>query len=209
MQPHDPESIADAVIDLFSRRGGDAYFGEAVTQLEHALQAAALARHDGAPDALILAALLHDLGHLQHSAGEDVAERGIDTRHERIGARWLAPRFGVDVSEPVRLHVAAKRYLCGTDPTYAARLSPASVQSLELQGGPMSSAEARQFERQDHWEDAVRLRRWDEEAKVVGLVVPSLASYRDLLVARATAVRADPSLKTVPGRARPAHGERP
>lgn len=209
MKVGSPESITDEVMDVFTQRGSEAYFGEAVTQLEHALQAAHLAVQAGASDALVVAALLHDIGHLLHSGGEDVAERGIDTRHERIGARWLSPRFGVAVSEPVRLHVAAKRYLCHTDPAYFARLSPASVQSLELQGGPMGIGESRQFERQDHWQEAVALRHWDEEAKVVGLAVPSLESYRARLIACARSVADDPSLKSVPGRARPAHVGRP
>jgi len=164
---------------LFAERGSASYFGESVTQTEHALQTAALAASDGAPAALVVAALLHDVGHLLHTGGEDIADRGIDTRHERIGARWLTPRFGPDVSEPVRLHVAAKRYLCGTDPEYLGRLSPASVRSLELQGGAMTPGAARQFERQDHWREALRLRRWDEEAKVPGLSVPPIDEYRE------------------------------
>lgn len=173
----------DEVFRLFTERGGAAYFGEAVTQLEHALQAAHLAATDGAAAGMVAAALLHDVGHLLHGAGEDVAERGIDSRHERSGARWITPRFGRDVSEPVRLHVAAKRYLCGVDPDYRGRLSPASLQSLALQGGAMGVGEARQFERQEHWREAVQLRRWDEEAKVPGLAVPPLEHYRALLAA--------------------------
>lgn len=168
----------EEILSLYAERGDASYFGEAITQTEHALQAAHLAESDGAPAELVVAALLHDIGHLLHTGGEDVADRGIDTRHERIGARWLTPRLGRDVSEPVRLHVAAKRYLCSVDPDYFGRLSPASIQSLELQGGRMSVGEARQFERQEHWQEAVRLRRWDEEAKVPGLVVPSIEHYR-------------------------------
>lgn len=171
----------DDTFALFADRGSAAYFGEAVTQTEHALQTAHLAETDGAPAEMVVAALLHDVGHLLHTAGEDVAGRGIDTRHERIGARWITPRFGREVSEPVRLHVAAKRYLCSVDPDYLARLSPASVRSLGLQGGVMGVGEARQFERQEHWREAVRLRRWDEEAKIPGLVVPDLDHYRSVL----------------------------
>lgn len=171
-------SIFEEIAALFAARGNSAYFGESVTQTEHALQTAQLAESDGAPPALIVAALLHDVGHLLHTAGEDVAERGVDTRHERIGARWLLPRLGACVSEPVRLHVAAKRYLCGVDPDYLGKLSPASAQSLALQGGAMRTGEARQFERQDHWQEAVRLRRWDEAAKVVGLPVKPVEHYR-------------------------------
>lgn len=176
-------SAIDEVFALFRDRGGAAYFGEAVSQLEHALQTARLAAADAAPAELVVAALLHDVGHLLHSGGEDVADRGIDSRHERIGARWITPRFGRDVSEPVRLHVAAKRYLCAVDPAYRGRLSPASLQSLALQGGAMGVGEARQFERQEHWREAVRLRRWDEEAKVPGLAVPPLDHYRAVLAA--------------------------
>lgn len=170
--------VFDEIKALYADRGSAAYFGEAVTQTEHALQTAHLAEADGASPTLVVAALLHDIGHLLHRAGEDIAERGIDTRHERIGARWLARHFGAAVSEPVRLHVAAKRYLCGVEPAYIERLSAASIQSLELQGGPMRPGESRQFERQDDWQAAVRLRRWDEEAKVVGLRVPDLEHYR-------------------------------
>lgn len=174
-------AVFDEIEALFADRGDAAYFGEAVTQTEHALQTAYLAEGDGAPPTLVVAALLHDIGHLLHRAGEDIAERGIDTRHERIGARWLARHFGTAVSEPVRLHVAAKRYLCGIEPHYVERLSAASIQSLELQGGPMRPGEARQFERQDDWQAAVRLRRWDEEAKVIGLRVPDLEHYRAII----------------------------
>jgi len=175
--------LFEEISALFTARGSATYFGEAITQSEHALQTAQLAESDAAPPTLVVAALLHDIGHLLHRAGEDVAARGIDTRHERIGARWLTPRFSADVSEPVRLHVAAKRYLCGIDPDYLGRLSAASAQSLELQGGAMRRGEAIQFERQDHWREAVRLRRWDEEAKVIGLRVPPLEHYRDVIEA--------------------------
>jgi len=173
----------DAIFALYADRGSASYFGEAVTQAEHALQTAHLAETDKAPPPLIVAALLHDIGHLLHTAGEDVAKRGVDTRHERIGARWLTPHFGRHISEPVRLHVAAKRYLCAIDPDYFARLSPASVKSLELQGGVMRFSDTRQFERQDHWREAVRLRRWDEEAKVPGLIVPPIEHYQPQLEA--------------------------
>lgn len=163
---------------LFAARGAAMYFGEDISEAEHALQAAALAEAAGADDSLVIAALLHDIGHLLHDQGEDVAERGEDAHHEDIGYAWLAQRFGSDVSEPARLHVEAKRYLCSTDPTYIRGLSPASTQSLELQGGPMRPAEVAAFEANPHGAAAGRLRRWDDGAKVVDLDVPQLSYYR-------------------------------
>lgn len=176
-------STVEQILDLFERQGDQAYFGEPVSQKEHALQAAREAEREGAPDALVVAALLHDVGHLLHGAGEDVADRGVDARHEAIGQAWLARAFGPEVAEPVGLHVPAKRYLCAVEPIYAAQLSPASVQSLALQGGPMSPAEVRTFEQHPYYREAVRLRRWDDVAKVPGLDVPGLAHYRARLEA--------------------------
>ena len=174
-------SIADEVLELYRRRGDEAYFGEAVSQTEHALQAAHLAETEAAPDSLVVAALVHDIGHLLHSRSEDIADRGIDARHEEIGRRWLSRHFGPEVVEPVQLHVAAKRYLCAVDPDYMAELSPASVQSLRLQGGPFTEDDVRDFRAHAHFDAAVRLRRWDDEAKVPGHDVPGLEHYRDLI----------------------------
>lgn len=171
-------AAVDGILDLFRRRGDGSYFGEPVTQTQHALQCAWHAARAGAPPALVVAALLHDVGHLLHGGGEDIADRGIDARHETIGARWLARWYPATVTEPVRLHVTAKRYLCRVDSSYGARLSSASRQSLALQGGPLSDAEAEAFERQAHWREAIDLRRWDEAAKVHGLEVPALEHYR-------------------------------
>lgn len=172
-------SILDELFGLFERRGSAEYHGEAVSQIEHALQAAQLAEAHGASDALIVAALLHDVGHLLHDHGEDAAERGIDDIHEDTGASWLARHFGPEVSEPVRLHVAAKRYLCSVSPSYRDGLSPASRLSLRLQGGLMDDIEVAAFEANPHHEEAVRLRRWDDGAKVVGREVPGLDHYRE------------------------------
>jgi gamma-butyrobetaine dioxygenase len=171
-------NVIDQLFHLFAVAGQGAYFGEAVTETEHALQTAHLARTSGAPDELITAALLHDVGHLLHGLGEDVAERGIDARHERGGADWLARHFTPAVVDPVRLHVEAKRYLCAIDPAYLAGLSPASTRSLHLQGGPHTEEEVRAFEREPFFADAVALRRWDDGAKVPGLAVPGLEEYR-------------------------------
>jgi [1-hydroxy-2-(trimethylamino)ethyl]phosphonate dioxygenase len=179
----------EEILALFENRGQNAYLGEPVSQAEHALQAAHLAETAGASDALIVSALLHDVGHLLHDLGEDIASRGIDARHEISGSTWLARNFGPEVAEPARLHVAAKRYLCAIEPTYLDGLSGASKQSLALQGGPMSLEEITRFEAHPHADDAVRLRRWDDEAKIANLEVPRLESYLD----RISAVLKDPS----------------
>lgn len=166
---------------LFAERGGVAYAGEPVSQLEHALQCAWLAEQAGADDALVTASLLHDLGHLliaeHQTLSRSPTELGIDDRHQYIAMPVLRGAFGLEVREPIRLHVDAKRYLCATRPDYFARLSPDSVRSLALQGGPMSADAAQRFA--DHpWSgDAIRLRLWDEEAKVAGLETPPLKHF--------------------------------
>ena len=159
----------DALRDLFAAHGHSAYGGEAVTQWEHACQAACLAEQAEAGAALVIAALAHDVGHLLHALPDDAPDRGIDDVHERIGAEWLAASFPEGVVAPVRLHVPAKRYLCAVAEAYLAGLSPPSLTSLALQGGPMSAAEVANFERLPCSADAVRLRRWDDQAKVSGL----------------------------------------
>lgn len=173
-------SLFDEITDLFERRGNAAYLGEPVSQTEHALQAAFQAEREGSADALVVAALLHDVGHLLDlgDTADDPAARGVDGRHEEAGAAWLACAFGPAVAEPVRLHVAAKRYLCAVDPAYLGSLSSASVRSLALQGGPFLDDDRTRFEAHPLWEDAVRLRRWDDAAKVPGLDVPGLGHYR-------------------------------
>jgi phosphonate degradation associated HDIG domain protein len=179
--------IADEVMNLLAGPGREAYLGELVSQAEHALQAAWLAERDGAPDSLVVSALLHDVGHLVLGAKEDVADLGIDAHHEDAGAAWLARHFGPEVAGPARLHVAAKRYLCAVDPAYLDGLSPASRLSLRLQGGPMSPDEAARFELDPHHALAIRLRRWDDEAKVPGFNVPGLEHYRSRIEAAAKA----------------------
>ena len=176
-----PNAILDRIERLFAERGAEEYHGEAVSQLEHALQTAAAGQHEGAAPELIVAALLHDIGHLLQSHGEDAAERGIDTAHEALGQRFLQKHFGPAVTEPVRLHVAAKRYLCAVEPEYLTLLSPASRHSLELQGGPMSLDEVATFECGEYYQWALQLRRWDDRAKVTGLATPSLESYRGVI----------------------------
>lgn len=161
-------ATVDTIRGLFADRGDSGYGGEAVTQWEHAVQAALLAEAEGASSSLVVAALLHDVGHLLHGLPDDAPDRGIDDVHERLGADWVAAAWPESVAAPIRLHVPAKRYLCGSDPDYLAGLSPPSRQSLALQGGPFSAAECRAFEQFPFAADAVRLRRWDDAAKVAG-----------------------------------------
>jgi gamma-butyrobetaine dioxygenase len=154
--------------------------------IEHQLQAAALARAAGCSDVVVAAALLHDVGHMiGHHAGELVADVALaaetDAHHDVSGARWLSTWFAADVTEPVRLHVAAKRYLVATEPDYAAKLSPASVHTLRLQGGPMSPEEIADFEGSRHAGAAVAVRRFDEAAKDPRGVAPAIDSYRELI----------------------------
>jgi phosphonate degradation associated HDIG domain protein len=174
-------SMADEVFAIFERRGSGAYFGEHVSMTEHALQAAYFARQESAAPALVLAALLHDMGHLIEDVPDDLAHWTADAQHEETGARWLARRFPADISEPVRLHVPAKRYLCAIDPDYAAMLSQASVVTLKLQGGPMEPGEVLQFETARFFKEALQLRRCDDQGKVNGLKTPGLAEYRGLI----------------------------
>jgi phosphonate degradation associated HDIG domain protein len=177
----DRTTIVPFIETIFARRGAEAYLGEPVTIAEHMLQSAQLAEQEGAGDVLVAAALLHDIGHFTGEFGDDYIEQGVDNRHEDAGAAVLAPFFPPEVVEPVRLHVATKRYLCATDPAYFAKLSDASVKTLALQGGPMSADEVRAFEANPYRDIAIRVRLWDEAAKVPGLPTPGFAHYRPLL----------------------------
>ena len=175
------DAIVDEVLELFRHGGDSLYGGEGVTQLEHGLQAAWLAEQSGADSELIVASLLHDVGHLLHDLPDDAPDQGIDDLHERLGADWLRSRFPDTVLEPVRLHVESKRYLCAVEPGYWESLSEPSKVSLELQGGKMSEEECEAYRRGPHFDAAIRLRRWDDEAKIVGLETPSLSHYESHL----------------------------
>ena len=160
--------MKEEVLEILARRGSEEYAGEPVSQLEHALQCATLAEENGAPRTLITAALLHDIGHLIEDDPDAAAAAGTDLHHEDAGAAWLVRWFDPEVTEPVRLHVEAKRWFCATDPGYAAQLSKASQRSLALQGGPFTEDEARAWAAQPHADDGIALRRWDDAAKIPG-----------------------------------------
>ena len=183
--------LIGAIEDLFERYGGALYEGErqeSVTALEHALQCAQLAEWAHAAPALVAAALLHDVGHLLALSDPQNMD-DIDDAHELRVLPFLAQAFGPAVTEPVRLHVAAKRYLVRADERYAQRLSPASIHSLRLQGGPMDDAEVRAFNALPYAQDALQLRRWDEAAKVIGRSTPPLFHYLALLAESPAGVR--------------------
>lgn len=180
----------DAVIALYDGPVGSRRYDEFVTEREHALQCAALAASDGAPPALVAAALLHDVGHLvdggaaattTEASHGDLEFPEHDDRHEATGARILGALLGPAVAAPVALHVAAKRYLCAVDDTYNSLLSPSSVHSLAMQGGPMTPTEVEDFRRRSGWDDAVRLRWWDDAGKVEGAPIGEFVDHGDLL----------------------------
>ena len=171
-----------AVLFSYMEIRGQSFYDEAVTQLEHALQCAALATQNDASPTLITSALLHDIGHFildEHNA--DVVFLNTDLNHEEIGAQYLEPFFPKTITTPIRLHVPAKRYLCTTDATYYDGLSEASKMSLKLQGGVMSDVEQDAFEQIPYFRDALTLRRWDDMAKVKGLETVQLETYRDIV----------------------------
>ena len=174
-------SIED-IAQLFAQRGHEQYTGEAVTQLEHALQCAQLAEQEGADAALVTAALLHDLGHLLHDLGTTPTLHGVDDLHQYRALPFLRGLFADVVLEAIALHVDAKRYLCATRPDYFAALSDDSKRSLALQGGIFSSEQAASFIARSGAADAVRLRIWDDLAKTPGLPTPPLRHY--LVLAR-------------------------
>ena len=170
----------DDVLALYERYGPQ-HYDEDLSQLDHATQTAALACAAEATDALVAAALLHDVGHLLELAERDVPRRAADLRHEARGAAWLSSLFPPTVTAPIALHVRAKRYRVTVDPAYRRVLSPGSVASLERQGGALAPAEVAVFEANPGWKDAVTLRGWDDHAKDLTLTVMPLASYRPLL----------------------------
>lgn len=183
MEDLTPETIVGFIGDIFSRRGAEAYLGEEVTMAEHMLQAAALAEAEGAPEEWVAGALLHDIGHFTNEFPEDALERGTDTLHEDAGAAVLERFFPAAVVDCVRHHVAAKRYLCAIEPDYLRALSPASVHTLRLQGGPMRKVEVEAFARNPNLNAILQVRRWDDAGKVAGAETPDFAHYAPILQA--------------------------
>jgi phosphonate degradation associated HDIG domain protein len=177
------DDIISFILDLFARQGAREYMGEAVSMAQHMEQSAACAAADDAGDELVIAALLHDLGHFICDHPIEALEQGRDNYHEEAGATYLERYFPAGVTEPIRLHVAAKRYLCATDPAYLKQLSDASIGSLRVQGGPMSAKEVQEFETRPFYREAVKLRLYDDEGKVAGLTIKPVTEYRETMAA--------------------------
>lgn len=176
-----PDNVVDKLDALFAAIAGTSYLGEPITIAEHMLQSAACARRDGADDALIAAALLHDVGYYVDPAPDNENETDLRKRHDLAAARILAPVLPAGVTEPIRLHVDAKRYLCAIEPAYYDKLSDASKHTMRLQGGVMDAEQAETFAGEPYCEDAVRLRRWDDEGKAPDVAVPGFEAYRTML----------------------------
>ncbi len=176
-----PDTIVNFLGDIFTRRGGEEYLGEPVTMAEHMLQGAYFAETEGEDEAIIVAALLHDIGHFTSEFGTFSMDDTADKYHEEAGAKVLEKFFPPIVTECVRQHVAAKRYLCATDQSYFAKLSTASVHSLNLQGGAMNAAEIAAFQKHPHLDALVKVRHFDDRGKVAGLKTPSFAHYAPMV----------------------------
>jgi phosphonate degradation associated HDIG domain protein len=173
--------VIEQIRQLFEVKGAREYEGEGISQLAHALQSAHHAERAGAPAALVCAALLHDIGHLLNDRGETPTLRGVDDEHQNAALPFLRGHFPEAVLEAIRLHVDAKRYLCATRADYYGRLSEDSKRSLKLQGGVFSAAEAERFIRQPYAADAVKVRLWDDAAKIRGAATPDLAHFEQVL----------------------------
>jgi phosphonate degradation associated HDIG domain protein len=172
-----PGNIVDFLAEIFARRGAEEYLGESVSMAEHMLQAAQCAENAGQPEGVVVAALLHDIGHFISEFGTYSPTDIIDKHHEDAGADLLAPYFSPLVTDCVRHHVAAKRYLCATRPEYLHKLSAASVHTLKLQGGPMGVSEVAAFEHNPHCRDIVKVRVYDDTGKRAGTPTKSFADY--------------------------------
>ena len=177
----DANNVVDYIADVFARRGAESYLGEDVTMAQHMLQAAQAAERAQASSELIVAALLHDIGHYSNEIPDSALMKGTNNYHEEAGANFLAEFFPLSVTEPIRHHVAAKRYLCATDPEYLSRLSEASVYTLKVQGGPMSPDEIVAFEKLPYLDSCIQMRIWDDEGKDPDRPHRDFSHYRELV----------------------------
>ena len=175
------ENIVQYLLDIFKRRGAEAYLGESISMSEHMLQAAYAAELDEQSDEVISAALLHDIGHFTGEFPDDYIEQGVDNHHEKTGSAILERFFPESICYPVRWHVDAKRYLCAKEPDYFSGLSDASVKTLELQGGIFDEEQVKQFESSPDYLSAVQVRRYDDAAKVIGLETPPVEHYLQIV----------------------------
>jgi phosphonate degradation associated HDIG domain protein len=175
------QSIFDEVRSLFETAKAQEYLGEDITLIEHMVQCGDLAKSDRAPDWLVVAALLHDVGHILIPDAQEAQDAGSDRHHDEVGASWLTQRFPNNVVQAVKLHVDAKKYLVATNPEYFDKLSAASKATLLIQGGAFSPRECEDFLRQDFADEAVQLRLWDDTAKVRGISDASLDRFRDAI----------------------------
>lgn len=175
-----PEQVVEEIMTILQHGAAYDYIGEPVSQLEHALQCAQRAKNANADDETIVAALLHDIGHLL--IHDDTNGLGA-ANHEKIGAAYVLEKgFSQKIADLIQGHVDAKRYLTFVNPTYYERLSSASKETLIMQGGPMTEAQALEFEQQPYFKDKLLLRTWDEQSKLLNYIVDSLESYRELLL---------------------------
>lgn len=179
--PNESPDIVDTIIRLFEIGRRRDYSMNSVSHTEHALQAALFAEDQALAQSLVVAALVHDIGLFLEPWPRDIAHLGTNHCHEQLGSDWLARVFGPEVTEPVRLHVAAKRYLCAEDADYLNSLSPSSLRGLELQGGPMSRAKIAEFERETYFDEALKLCRIDEASKQPGMTLPDIEDCRGWL----------------------------
>jgi len=170
--------VYSEIEELFTSGVSEEYLGEDVKLVEHMLQCADHARASGAPSELVIAALLHDIGHLLVDDAAAAHIAGEDAHHDEIGAQWIEARFPESVSEPVRLHVDAKRYLVSTDPLYMAKLSEASIHTLRLQGGLMDQDQIKDFFTLPGAKAAIQVRLWDDVAKIRDKATSTLDSFR-------------------------------
>ncbi len=175
------QTIVPFLLSIFATRGPESYLGESVSMAEHMEQSAACATEDHASDELVIAALLHDIGHFISDFPLDALEKGADNFHEDAGALILEQFYPAAISEPVKLHVAAKRYLCTVQPDYRDKLSAASINSYNLQGGKMNAQEVQAFEANPHHQAAIKLRHYDDDGKIKDRNIYKVEHYSSLL----------------------------